>query len=58
MKKTKWEMYCDGAFYHMWAVRDSADKSFDSPRLFHFSSKADAEAFLKLAEKAHVSVAA
>lgn len=53
MQKTEWEMYCDEGYYHMWAVRDKSDTSFNSPRLFHFMGKEDAEAFKTLVEKAY-----
>lgn len=46
-----WEMYCDEGYYGMWAVRDNRDRSFNSPRLFHFNLKEDAEKFFELAQK-------
>ena len=51
-KNTTWEMYCDDCYYGMWAVRDTADTSFNSQRLFHFALHEDAKAFLKLIKKA------
>lgn len=50
---TTWEMYNDDCYYDMWAVRDTADKSFNSQRLFHFALYEDAKAFLELVKKAH-----
>lgn len=50
--KTKWELFMDISFYHMWAVRPIRDKDFNSPRLFHFTFKRDAEKFKTLAEEA------
>ncbi len=52
----KWELFCDESFHGFFAVRPIKDKSFDSPRLFHFLLKEDAEQFKKLIEKAHISV--
>lgn len=46
-----WEMFRDPSHYDMWAVRDIWDKSFASPRLFHFYEKEDAEQFFKLIQK-------
>lgn len=46
-------MFYDDGYYGMWAVRPEGDKSFNSPRLFHFMRKIDAEMFKVLAEKAH-----
>ncbi len=43
-----WEMYHDPAYYDMWAVRDINDKSFNSPRLFHFVTEEEAYTFLHL----------
>ena len=54
---TEWEMYQDPAYYDMWAVRDKADRKFDSPRLFHFILKSEAEAFLEAVKKSHVAEA-
>jgi hypothetical protein len=50
---TKWEMYEDQSFYNMYAVRDASDKSFNSPRLFHFNHKSDAEKFIELLNKSN-----
>jgi hypothetical protein len=51
----EWETFCDDSFFHMFAVRPVEDKSFGSPRLFHFLFKEDAEKFKSLIEKAHIS---
>lgn len=45
------EMFCDDAFFHMWAVRPEGDRDFRSPQLIHFNKKEDAEQFKNLAEK-------
>ena len=52
----KWELFCDAAFYDMWAVRPKGDKDFNSPRVFHFVRKEDAEKFLELISKCHCAV--
>lgn len=49
--RVKWELFCDKNFFDMWAVRPIKDKAFDSPRLFHFIEKEDAEEFCKLVNK-------
>jgi hypothetical protein len=46
--RENWEMFMDPSFYDMWAVRPKNDKAFDSPRLFHFTHKEDAEKFIEL----------
>lgn len=51
----KWELFFDRAYFDMWAVRPINDKKFNSPRLFHFSSKEDAEDFKGSAEKSGCS---
>ena len=51
----KWEIFNDDSYYNMWAVRPVGDKDFNSPRLFYFAKKVDAEAFKELAEKAIIS---
>lgn len=51
--ETKWEMFLDESYFHMWAVRPMGDRNLDSPRLFHFIKKEDAEAFKKLVEVSH-----
>ncbi len=48
--KVKWEIYLDAGYYDMWAVRDSIDRSINSPRLFHFATQDDAEKFKALLE--------
>lgn len=55
-KKTVWEMYSDINYFDMWAVRDSSDRSFNSPRLFHFAKHEDAAAFRALAEKSNCAL--
>ena len=55
-KKVKWEMYSDINYFDMWAVRDAADRDFDSPRLFHFAKYDDAAAFRALAEKSSCGI--
>ncbi len=52
----KWEMFVDVCFYEYWAVRPVGDKDFNSPRLFHFSEKEDAEKFKELIEKSHHAI--
>jgi len=52
LKAPKWVMYHDPSFYDCWAVRDDLDKSFNSPRLFHFIKEEDANEFLRLIKKA------
>ena len=49
--ETNWEMFCDIGYFDLWAVRDTSDKSFNSPRLFHFVEQEDAKAFLALVKK-------
>jgi hypothetical protein len=55
-KKVKWEMFLDSSYYDMWAVRPVGDKDFNSPRLFHFILKEDAEQFKALLEKSFCAV--
>lgn len=55
-KKPAWEMYNDIGYFDMWAVRDAADRSFNSPRLFHFARHEDAVAFKALAEKSSCAI--
>lgn len=52
MTSRKWEMFQDPSYYDMWAIRDNTDRSFNSQTLFHMETKEDAEALLKLLEKA------
>ncbi len=56
--RADWEIFCDTAYYDMWAVREKGDTSFDSPRLFHFIGKEDAETFKALLEKSYHAVRA
>jgi hypothetical protein len=52
----QWEIFEDVTFYDFWAVRPKKDRDFNSPRLFHFQFKEDAEKFLELIEKSHHAV--
>ena len=54
--RVKWEMFMDSSNYDMWAVRPVKDKSFNSPRLFHFVEKQDAENFKELIEKSYHAI--
>lgn len=58
MGNIEWETYPDPSFYDMFAVRPVGDRSFNSPRLFHFVLKKEADDFLDLVRKAHVSIPA
>ncbi len=51
--RVKWEIFLDESFYGLWAVRPVGDHDFESPRLFHFLDKVDAEEFLTLLEKSY-----
>lgn len=42
----KWEMFCDQSYYDMWAVRKIGDRDFNSPALFHFNLRTEAERLL------------
>ena len=53
-----WEMFSDPSYYDMWAVREVGDRSFESPRLFHFVFREDAEAFKALLEKSYHAIRA
>jgi hypothetical protein len=48
--RAEWELYHDPGFYGMFAVREKGDTNFNSPRLFHFINKSDAEEFKRLIE--------
>lgn len=50
---SNYEMFLDEAYYDMWCVRNLNDKRFDSPTSFHFNTKAEAQTFLNLIEKAN-----
>lgn len=50
LEDDRWELFFDTSFYHMWAVRPVGDENFDSPHLFHFAKKEDAEKFKELIE--------
>ena len=52
----EWELFMDVSNYDMWAVRPKKDKDFNSPRLFHFVEKNDAEKFKELIEKSYCAV--
>jgi hypothetical protein len=54
--RTKWESFRDQSYYDLWAVRPIGDHDFQSPRLFHFVEKADAELFLELISKSYHAV--
>lgn len=56
--RADWEMFSDTSYYDMWAVREVGDRSFESPRLFHFVFKEDAEAFKALLEKSYHAIRA
>lgn len=47
-----WEMFEDDGYYGMWAVRPKGDRGLNSPQLFHFTRREDAEDFKALAERA------
>lgn len=38
----KWEYYCDGSYFDMWAVRPIGDRDFNSQLLFHVINKDEA----------------
>ncbi len=50
-----WEYFIDAAYYDMWAVRPVGDRDFNSPRLFHFTSKDEAILCKELMENAFIS---
>jgi hypothetical protein len=52
----KWEYFFDDAFFDMWAVRPIGDKDFNSPRLFHFILKEDAENLKDLLNQSHCAI--
>jgi hypothetical protein len=54
----EWEIFCDHAFYDMWAVRPKGDRDFNSPRLFHMPSKEDAEALKELLKMSKCAIPA
>lgn len=43
-----WELFSDDSYYDLWCVRNTGDRSFNSPLSFHFVEKKDAEDFLRL----------
>jgi hypothetical protein len=43
-----YEMFFDYSYFLTWAVRPEGDRDFNSPNLHHFSTKAEAEAFMLL----------
>jgi hypothetical protein len=47
-----WEIFLDPSYYNMWCVRPIGDKDLNSPNLFIFALKDDAQKFKELAEKA------
>ena len=54
--RVRWEVFLDVSNYCMWGVRPVGDKDFNSPRLFDFVDKEDAEKFKKLVEKSYHAV--
>lgn len=48
----KYEIFEDFSYYNMWVVRPVGDRDFNSPRLFHFALKKDADKFKDLIEQA------
>jgi hypothetical protein len=52
----KWEVFLDDNFFDMWAVRPIGDKNLNSPRLFHYVYKEDAEKLKELLDKSHCAV--
>lgn len=48
--KPKYEMFLDECYFHMWCVRNTDDRRFNSPTSFHFVKKSDAEEFKRLIE--------
>ena len=48
--KIEWEMFLDESYYDMWSVRPVGDKDFNSPRLFRFDNRNDANNFKVLVE--------
>lgn len=52
----KWEVFMDFNFFEMWGVRPVGDKDYNSPRLFHFVFREDADALQVLLNKAHCAV--
>lgn len=54
--KVEWEIFNDPSYYDMVAVRPVGDNDFNSPRLFHFGSREDAETFKVFVEKAVIAV--
>lgn len=51
-----WELFFDKSYYDMWAVRPFGDTDLNSPRLFHFGIKSDAETFKELCERSFVAI--
>lgn len=51
----EWEMFCDESYFGMWAVHPVGDKDFNSPRLFHVSTREDAIKLVGLLNSASVS---
>ena len=54
--RVKWELFMDVSNYDMWGVRPKNDKNFNSPRLFHFIEKQDAENFKELIDKSYHAI--
>lgn len=57
VNNVEWEMFFDSVFYYKWAVRDKADRTLNSPRLFHLCRKEDAELLMNLLNAAQCNVA-
>lgn len=47
--------FYDESYFSMWAVRPVGDKDFNSPRLFHVSTREDAIKLVGLLNSASVS---
>lgn len=52
----KWELFQDELNYDMFSVRPVGDKNFNSPRLFCFVEREDADKFKELVEKSYHAV--
>lgn len=54
--RVKWEVFCDEDYYSFWGVRPVGDRDFNSPRLFHFTLKIEADEFKTLLDKSFHAV--
>jgi len=52
-RRRTWEMFCDLSYFDMWCVRVAADRGFNSPTSFYFTTKSKAEEFLKLIQESY-----